>query len=133
MRILPTEKHGDTVQGEGHEAVADLGGAVITGVNGNPLAVLARQLFIPLHRIDADQQDCPLYLSTGKPLSRAVDSLVCSLSQSRSDAASPNCGRDLVLTLRRTVVYFLYCKVYCIVELVLSSNAAHHLLILLAC
>jgi hypothetical protein len=73
------------VQGKGHEAVADLGGAVITGVNGNPLAVLARQLDIPLHRIDAEQQDCPLLLSSGKPVSRAVDSLVCASSHSVSD------------------------------------------------
>ena len=65
-----------TSQGHGHEAAADLGGAVITGANGNPLAVLARQLGIPLHKIDAEQRDCPLYQSNGKVVSRAMDNLV---------------------------------------------------------
>jgi hypothetical protein len=56
--------------------VADLGGAVITGINGNPLAVLARQLGIPLHKIEAEQRECPLYQSNGKVVSRAMDNLV---------------------------------------------------------
>ena len=67
------------LQGQDHEAAADLGGAVITGVNGNPLAVLARQLGIPMHRIEADQKDCPLYQSNGRVVSRALDSLVRAL------------------------------------------------------
>src|SRR5579875_505113 len=32
------------MQGGGHAAVADLGGSIITGIDGNPLAVLAAQV-----------------------------------------------------------------------------------------
>ena len=68
------------MQGEGHEAVADLGGAVITGVAGNPLAVLAQQLDLPLHTIEAEQRDCPLYQGDGKIVSTAMDNAVRSAS-----------------------------------------------------
>lgn len=44
-----------SVQGQGLEATADLGGSIITGMDGNPLAILAKQLEIPLHDIDAVQ------------------------------------------------------------------------------
>ena len=64
------------VQGEGHEAVADLGGAVITGVFGNPLAVLSQQLELPMHVIEAEQRDCPLYQGDGKIVSSAMDNAV---------------------------------------------------------
>jgi hypothetical protein len=85
------------VQGKGHEAAADLGGAVITGVNGNPLAVLARQRAIPMHRIDAEQRECPLYQISGKVVSKAMDNLVrlvfcsavCSNSQLRDRERVP--------------------------------------------
>ncbi|GFY90131.1 LSD1-like 1 [Actinidia rufa] len=33
-------------------AAADLGGSVLTGINGNPLGVLARQLEFPLHKLN---------------------------------------------------------------------------------
>lgn len=39
----------------GHEAVADLGGSILTGIDGNPLAVLAKQLRIPMHEIEQTQ------------------------------------------------------------------------------
>eukprot|EP00879_Flechtneria_rotunda_P010703 GHRR01011185.1.p1 GENE.GHRR01011185.1~~GHRR01011185.1.p1 ORF type:complete len:666 (+),score=276.42 GHRR01011185.1:1382-3379(+) len=57
--------------GNGEAAVADLGGSIITGVDGNPLAVLARQLGIPLHDINGD--NVPLYLRDGTQLDTAVD------------------------------------------------------------
>ena len=41
------------------EAVADLGGSILTGIDGNPLAVLARQLQIPLHEIEQTQASIP--------------------------------------------------------------------------
>jgi hypothetical protein len=72
------------VQGDGLEAVADLGGAVITGVNGNPLAVMAKQLDVPMHRIDADSKVCPLYFSDGKTVDRALDKLVSTLPANSS-------------------------------------------------
>jgi lysine-specific histone demethylase 1 len=40
--------------------IADLGGSIITGLDGNPLAVLARQVGLPLH--DIDGSDVPLHL-----------------------------------------------------------------------
>ncbi len=52
------------LQGDfGEAAVADLGGSIITGIDGNPLAVLARQMGIPMHDIDGG--DVPLYLRDG--------------------------------------------------------------------
>jgi hypothetical protein len=64
------------MQGQGMEAVADLGGAVITGVNGNPIALMAKQLGIPMHRIDADSEMCPLFFNDGKLVDRTLDKLV---------------------------------------------------------
>lgn len=51
-------------------AVADLGGSIITGIHSNPLAVLARQLNIPLHDIS---RDVPLYLWDGSEVDVKVD------------------------------------------------------------
>ncbi|CAI9096242.1 OLC1v1032338C1 [Oldenlandia corymbosa var. corymbosa] len=55
------------------EAAADLGGSVLTGINGNPLAVLARQLGIPLHKV---RDMCPLYLPNGRTVNSDIDSCV---------------------------------------------------------
>ncbi|KAL2924222.1 Lysine-specific histone demethylase 1-like protein 1 [Bienertia sinuspersici] len=52
---------------------ADLGGSVLTGINGNPLGVLARQLGFPLHKV---RDVCPLYLPDGKAVDSEVDSRV---------------------------------------------------------
>ncbi|XP_021713431.1 lysine-specific histone demethylase 1 homolog 1-like [Chenopodium quinoa] len=52
---------------------ADLGGSVLTGINGNPLGVLARQLGFPLHKV---RDICPLYLPNGKAVDSDVDSRV---------------------------------------------------------
>lgn len=52
---------------------ADLGGSVLTGINGNPLGVLARQLGFPLHKV---RDICPLYLPNGKAVDSEVDSRV---------------------------------------------------------
>ena len=35
-------------------AAVDMGGSIITGIDGNPLAVVARQLGLPLHNIDGE-------------------------------------------------------------------------------
>lgn len=55
------------------EAAADLGGSVLTGINGNPLGVLARQLGFPLHKV---RDVCPLYLPDGRNVNSDVDSKV---------------------------------------------------------
>lgn len=59
--------------GDGLVAAADLGGSVLTGVNGNPLGVLARQLDLPLHKV---RDICPLYMPDGKCVDSEVDSRV---------------------------------------------------------
>lgn len=56
-------------------AVADLGGSILTGIDGNPLAVLAKQLHIPLHVID--EADVPLYQADGREANAALDQEVC--------------------------------------------------------
>ncbi|GAB4838450.1 Lysine-specific histone demethylase 1 1 [Ancistrocladus abbreviatus] len=52
-------------------AAADLGGSVLTGINGNPFGVLARQLGFPLHKV---RDICPLYLPDGKVVNSEIDS-----------------------------------------------------------
>ncbi|PWA91175.1 Amine oxidase [Artemisia annua] len=54
-------------------AAADLGGSVLTGINGNPLGVLARQLGCPLHKV---RDVCPLYLPDGSSVNPEIDSKV---------------------------------------------------------
>ncbi|EPS74058.1 hypothetical protein M569_00694, partial [Genlisea aurea] len=51
-------------------AAADLGGSVLTGINGNPLGVLARQLGLPLHKV---RDICPLYLPNGTMVNSDLD------------------------------------------------------------
>ncbi len=62
------------LQGQGHAAVGDLGGSIITGIDGNPLAVLAAQLNIPLHEINT--AGVPLYLEDGRVPDPAIDKKV---------------------------------------------------------
>nr|GLL47056.1 lysine-specific histone demethylase 1 homolog 2 [Ipomoea trifida] len=57
----------------GNYAAVDLGGSVITGIDANPLGVLARQLSIPLHKV---RDRCPLYQPDGAPVDETVDSKV---------------------------------------------------------
>ena len=42
--------------------VADLGAVVVTGLGGNPITVLSKQVNMELHKI---KQKCPLYEGTG--------------------------------------------------------------------
>ncbi|XP_051152258.1 lysine-specific histone demethylase 1 homolog 2 [Andrographis paniculata] len=64
-----TQKMGET----GKFAAVDLGGSVITGIDANPLGVLARQLSIPLHKV---RDKCPLYRADGSPVDEEIDSRV---------------------------------------------------------
>jgi hypothetical protein len=80
--VVPTSAHCACVhllQGGGLAAVADLGGSILTGIDGNPLAVLARQLRIPLHHINSE--GVPLYCADGREANRRLD------QQARSPAA----------------------------------------------
>lgn len=54
-------------------ASADLGGSVVTGMHGNPLGVLARQMNWPLHKIE---DLCPIYQPNGQPAVDDVDKKV---------------------------------------------------------
>ncbi|XP_063240632.1 lysine-specific histone demethylase 1A [Bacillus rossius redtenbacheri] len=53
--------------------VADLGAMVVTGLGGNPIAVLSKQINMELHKI---HQKCPLYDSTGVVVPKEMDELV---------------------------------------------------------
>lgn len=61
-------------QAEGVQAVGDLGGSILTGIDGNPLAVLCKQLRIPHHHINS--QDVKLYMSNGKESDPELDTQV---------------------------------------------------------
>ena len=59
------------LQGPGVSCVADLGGSIITGIDGNPLTVLAKQLGIPLHEINST--DVMLYMAEGLQADQKLD------------------------------------------------------------
>ena len=42
--------------------VADLGAMVVTGLGGNPITILSKQINMELHKI---KQKCPLYEANG--------------------------------------------------------------------
>ncbi len=81
------------MQGQGHAAVGDLGGSIITGIDGNPLAVLAAQLNIPLHAIDT--AGVPLYLEDGRVPHPSVDKKV----SCQPRAPTPKCTRVNILAV----------------------------------
>lgn len=72
-RVLTRKVVGEGDDGMEISAAADLGGSVLTGINGNPLGVLARQLGFPLHKV---RDICPLYLPDGRPVDQEMDSKV---------------------------------------------------------
>ncbi|XP_044734274.1 lysine-specific histone demethylase 1A [Chrysoperla carnea] len=53
--------------------VADLGAMVVTGLGGNPLTVLSRQISMDLHKI---KQKCPLYESNGETVDKIKDEMI---------------------------------------------------------
>lgn len=61
------------MEGDNLIAAADLGGSVVTGVQGNPLGVLARQLGLPLHKI---REKCPIHQPNGMLVKEDVDAKV---------------------------------------------------------
>jgi hypothetical protein len=62
------EKGGD-IHGYG-----DLGASIVTGIDGNPLAVVAKQLRIPLY--DINSEGVPLYMPDGSEPDAALDNQV---------------------------------------------------------
>ncbi|XP_076444421.1 lysine-specific histone demethylase 1A-like [Babylonia areolata] len=53
--------------------VADLGAMVVTGLGGNPVTILSRQINMELHKI---KQKCPLYESNGSTVLKEKDEMV---------------------------------------------------------
>lgn len=53
--------------------VADLGAMVVTGLGGNPMTVISRQVNMELHKI---KQKCPLYESNGSTVPKEKDEMV---------------------------------------------------------
>lgn len=56
-----------------HNYVADLGAMVVTGLGGNPMSVLSKQINMELHKI---RQKCPLYESNGNTVPKVKDEMV---------------------------------------------------------
>lgn len=55
---------------ENIQATAELGGSVVTGMHGNPIGVLARQMNWDMHKI---RDMCPIYQPNGKPAVDEID------------------------------------------------------------
>ncbi|XP_048768559.2 lysine-specific histone demethylase 1A-like isoform X4 [Ostrea edulis] len=53
--------------------VADLGAMVVTGLGGNPMTILSRQINMELHKI---KQKCPLYETSGSTVPKDKDEMV---------------------------------------------------------
>ncbi|KAJ1531821.1 hypothetical protein ONE63_000474 [Megalurothrips usitatus] len=53
--------------------IADLGAMVVTGLGGNPVTVLSKQINMELHKI---HQKCPLYESNGSTVPKDKDEMV---------------------------------------------------------
>lgn len=53
--------------------IADLGAVVVTGLGGNPMAVIAKQINMQLNKI---KQKCPLYESNGATVPKEKDEMV---------------------------------------------------------
>lgn len=75
--------------------MADLGGSIITGIDGNPLAVLAAQLNIPLH--DINTAGVPLYLEDGRVPDARIDKKV---AMSVIQWCTPNSDQSEAIKLR---------------------------------
>ena len=63
----------DPATGAAVEAAGEMGGSIITGTNGNPLTILARQLNLECHSI---RDACPMYAEGGEPVDDAMDDAV---------------------------------------------------------
>ena len=85
-------------------AAADLGGSIFTGIDGNQLAVLARQLRIPLHDIDYDS--VPLYMPDGSEPDAKLDKQV---SQGYTEADFARFTRGCQRKERMCAQAMLYC------------------------
>ncbi|XP_044739760.1 lysine-specific histone demethylase 1A-like [Chrysoperla carnea] len=56
-----------------NQFIADLGAMVVTGLGGNPVTVLSKQINMELHKI---KQKCPLYESNGETVDKDKDEMI---------------------------------------------------------
>lgn len=77
----------------------DLGASIITGLEGNPLTVLCKQLFIKLHPL---HYECPIFDIDGKLIEKSTDekveqefNRVLDESSKRRDSLPPSLGQAL--------------------------------------
>ncbi|GIL92116.1 hypothetical protein Vretifemale_19590, partial [Volvox reticuliferus] len=68
--------HTARMEAGGVTGFAELGGSIITGCDGNPLAVLANQIGVPLQEVRAET---PLYWEDGRPVDAGLDQQVTQL------------------------------------------------------
>jgi len=66
--------------------IADLGAMVVTGLGGNPIAVLSKQISMDLTKI---KQKCPLYDNSG----RIVSQIITVLMRKQAFTVQYNCNR----------------------------------------
>ena len=55
------------------QGCVDLGGSIITGLEGNPITTIVKQLGVKLHPLGAA---CPIYHHDGQPIDTELDSKV---------------------------------------------------------
>ncbi|GLI65648.1 hypothetical protein VaNZ11_009247, partial [Volvox africanus] len=76
-RIRPGGRvHTARMEAGGVTGFAELGGSIITGCDGNPLAVLANQIGVSLQEV---RSETPLYWEDGRPVDEALDQQVTQL------------------------------------------------------
>eukprot|EP00887_Chlorella_sp_A99_P000274 scaffold13.g274.t1 len=63
----------ERLSGGGVTVVGDLGGSIVTGIDGNPVAVLAAQMGLPLA---LTRDDTPLFMEDGTQADPEVDALI---------------------------------------------------------
>lgn len=69
----------------GFQGCVDLGGSIITGLEGNPITTIVKQLGVKLHPLGAT---CPIFDHEGKPVDADIDSKVEQMYNSFLDQAA---------------------------------------------
>lgn len=100
------------VEGLGKSAAAELGGSVLTGTLGNPLAIIARQLGgSQLHKV---RENCPIYSTDGSPVDPVLDSKVENAFNRLLDKASKlrQCMGDVAMDVSLGAALETFREVY---------------------
>lgn len=116
----PLGKHSETQM----EAVADLGGSILTGIDGNPLAVVSKQMDIPLSKIKSNT--VPIYMPDGAEADKELDQKVeqqYNFILNGCDRLRKNDDRASTISLR-TALDTLWQKNYDMMELKTKAEEA---------